>query len=169
MNGSTCMYAKFFAGYSNNYKFEEIELLISEHTYDGSYSVTMSLNDEIQFVFKHVKRKETLFDTTVSRMKSEAWYNVQCCEIFEGMKGLRIRKKKCVCKSIFVNSIMRKPVFRICETKAKNRETDQRLCFRYFLNPKFQASSFLLWLYSPVCAGPRRKPLRHVILMAWII
>ena len=23
----------------------------------------------------------------------------------------------------------------------------------YFLNPKFQASSHLLWLYSPVCVG----------------
>ena len=37
-----------------------------------------------------------------------------------------------------------------------NRESDQHLCFRYseskslsFLNPKFQASSCLLWLYSP--------------------
>ena len=28
----------------------------------------------------------------------------------------------------------------------------------YFLNPKFQASRHLLWLYSPVCVGPGRKP-----------
>ena len=28
----------------------------------------------------------------------------------------------------------------------------------YFLNPKFQASSFLLWLQSLVCVGPGRKP-----------
>ena len=28
----------------------------------------------------------------------------------------------------------------------------------YFLNPKFQASSHLLWLYSPVCVGPGRNP-----------
>ena len=27
-----------------------------------------------------------------------------------------------------------------------------------FLNPKFQASSHLLWLYSLVCVGPGRKP-----------
>ena len=27
-----------------------------------------------------------------------------------------------------------------------------------FLNLKFQASSLLLWLYSPVCAGPGHKP-----------
>ena len=27
----------------------------------------------------------------------------------------------------------------------------------YFLNPTFQASSHILWLYSPVCIGPGRK------------
>ena len=32
----------------------------------------------------------------------------------------------------------------------------------YFLNLKFQASSHLLWLYSPVCVGPGRKPRRPV-------
>ena len=32
----------------------------------------------------------------------------------------------------------------------------------YFLNPKFQASSHLLWLYSLVCIGPGRKPRRPV-------
>ena len=26
----------------------------------------------------------------------------------------------------------------------------------YFLYPKFQASSHLLWLYSPACVGPRK-------------
>ena len=31
-----------------------------------------------------------------------------------------------------------------------------------FLNPKFQASSHLLWLYSPVCIRPGRKPQRPV-------
>ena len=35
----------------------------------------------------------------------------------------------------------------------------QSLCF---LNPKFQVSSHLLWLYSLVCVGPRRKPRRPV-------
>ena len=46
-----------------------------------------------------------------------------------------------------------------------SREADQRLCFRYsdstiplLLNPKFQASSFFLCLYRPVCVGPVRKP-----------
>ena len=32
----------------------------------------------------------------------------------------------------------------------------------YFLNPKFQASSHLLWLCSSVCVGPTRKPRRPV-------
>ena len=32
----------------------------------------------------------------------------------------------------------------------------------YFLNPKFQVSSHLLWLYSLVCVGPGRKPRRPV-------
>ena len=57
---------------------------------------------------------------------------------------------------------MRKPDFCICLNKdadqlGGNREADQRLCFCYtdntiplvyILNPKFQASSHLLWLYS---------------------
>ena len=30
--------------------------------------------------------------------------------------------------------------------------------FLYFLNTKFQASSHLLWLHSPVCVRPGRKP-----------
>ena len=30
--------------------------------------------------------------------------------------------------------------------------------FLFFLNPKFQASSCLLWLYSPVCVRPVQKP-----------
>ena len=32
----------------------------------------------------------------------------------------------------------------------------------YYINPKFQAFSHLLWLYSPVCVGPGRKPRRPV-------
>ena len=35
----------------------------------------------------------------------------------------------------------------------------QSLCF---LNPKFQASNHLLWLYSQFCVGPGRKPRRRV-------
>ena len=32
----------------------------------------------------------------------------------------------------------------------------------YFLNPKFQASSLHLWMYSSVCVVPGRKPRRPV-------
>ena len=68
---------------------------------------------------------------------------------------------------------MRKPAFRICKNKdagqlRSNCAADQRLCFRYirivqsiyYLNPKFQAHSHLLWLFSPVCVEPGRKPRR---------
>ena len=34
----------------------------------------------------------------------------------------------------------------------------------FFLNPKFQASSHLVWLTSPVCVGPGRNPRRPVFL-----
>ena len=65
--------------------------------------------------------------------------------------------------------VMRKPAFCICENKdadqlRDNRTADQGLCFSYtvqslyLLNPKFQASSYLLWLYSPVCVRPGQKP-----------
>ena len=57
---------------------------------------------------------------------------------------------------------MRKFYFCICKNKGAdqvgdNRAADQCLYFAakivqsiYFLNPKFQASNDLLWLYSPV-------------------
>ena len=35
----------------------------------------------------------------------------------------------------------------------------------YYLNPKFQVSCYLLWLYSPVCVGSGRKPRRPVLLI----
>ena len=68
--------------------------------------------------------------------------------------------------------VIRKPAFCICE----NKDADQLrgklisafvfvtriLQSLYFLNPKFQAYSHLLWLYSPVCVGPGRKSRRPV-------
>ena len=65
---------------------------------------------------------------------------------------------------------MRKPAFCICENKDgdqlhSNCAADQRLYFAirieqslYYLSPKVQTSSYVLWLYSPVCVGPGRKP-----------
>ena len=61
----------------------------------------------------------------------------------------------------------------ICKNKGTvqlrdNHAADLRLCFSYieqslyFLNLKFQTSSHLLWLYSPSCVRPGRKPQRQV-------
>ena len=65
---------------------------------------------------------------------------------------------------------MRKPAFCICENKDANQlrgnlEADfaiQIVQSLYYLHPKFQASSHLVWLYRPVCVGPGRKPRRPV-------
>ena len=66
--------------------------------------------------------------------------------------------------------VMRKPAFCIY----KNKDADQLAVttqlisafvfttrivqFLYLLDPKFKACSHLLWLYSPVCVAPGRKP-----------
>ena len=70
---------------------------------------------------------------------------------------------------------MRKPAFCICEkTKtqislAVTAKLISAFVFAiqivkslFYLNPKFLASSHLLWLYCPVCVGPGRKPRRQV-------
>ena len=69
---------------------------------------------------------------------------------------------------------MRKPAFAYAKTKpqisfAVTAKLISAFAFAtrivqslYFLNPKFQASSHLLWLYSLVCIGPGRKPRRPV-------
>ena len=51
------------------------------------------------------------------------------------------------------------------DKQCDNRAVDQHFCFRYkdstislLLNPKFQASSHFLLLYSPVCVRPSCKP-----------
>ena len=67
-----------------------------------------------------------------------------------------------------MSRVMTKPVFCICEKKGTDqlhgyqlcgsRAADQRLCFHnidstipLLSKSKFQASSYLLWLCSPVC------------------
>ena len=74
--------------------------------------------------------------------------------------------------NFYLSLIMRKPDFCICVTMtqisfAVTAKLISAFVFAtrivkslYFLNPKFQASSHLLWLYSPVCVGPGRKPRR---------
>ena len=59
-----------------------------------------------------------------------------------------------------------KPALFICKNNGsdklcRNRAANQHLCF--FLNP---ASSYLLWLYSPVCVGPSQEPQRQVFSYA---
>ena len=68
--------------------------------------------------------------------------------------------------------VTRKPAFCICEKKTQISfaVTAKLISYfvlatrivqsLYFLHPKFQASSHLLWLYSPVFVGPGRKPRR---------
>ena len=74
----------------------------------------------------------------------------------------------------YLSLVMRKTAFCICETKmqiscAVTAQLISAFVFAiqivqslYLLNPKFQASSYLLWLYSLVCVGPGRKPRRPV-------
>ena len=66
--------------------------------------------------------------------------------------------------------VMRKPAFAFAKTKTQIScaVTAQMISafvfatwivqYLFFLNPKFPVSSHLLWLYSPVCVGPGRKP-----------
>ena len=66
-----------------------------------------------------------------------------------------------------LSRVMRKSTFCIGETKAQIRfaVTDQCLLFRYMdstiplSKTNFQASSYIMCLYSSVCVGPVRKPL----------
>ena len=66
---------------------------------------------------------------------------------------------------------MGKPTICICENKDTHISfavtaklinafvfATQIVQFLFFLNPKFQASSHLLWLYRPLCVRPVRKP-----------
>ena len=69
---------------------------------------------------------------------------------------------------------MRKPDFTYAKTKAQiscavTAQLISAFVFAtrivqslYLLNPKFQASSNLLWLYNPGCVGPGRNPRRPV-------
>ena len=69
---------------------------------------------------------------------------------------------------------MRKPAFAYAKTKAQISFAvtaklisafvfaTRKVKSLYLLNPKFQASNHLLWLYSPVCVGPGRQPRRPV-------
>ena len=76
----------------------------------------------------------------------------------------------------YLSLVMRKPAFGMCENKdadqisfAVTAKLISSFVFAirivqslFYLIPKFQASSHLLWLYSPICVGPGRKPRRPV-------
>ena len=72
---------------------------------------------------------------------------------------------------LHLSLVMRKLAFCICKNKDADQITQLISAFvfairivqsLYFLNPKFQDSSHLLCLCSPVCVGPGRKPRRPV-------
>ena len=75
---------------------------------------------------------------------------------------------------LLISSVTRKHVFANAETKNSSVVTMQLISVffptswivesLFFLNLKFQASSHLLWLYSPVCVGPGQKPRRQGFL-----
>ena len=74
----------------------------------------------------------------------------------------------------YLSLVMRKPAFAYAKTKtqiscAVTAQVISAFVFAirlvqslYSLNPKFQTSSHLLWLCSPVCVGPGRKPRKPV-------
>ena len=76
------------------------------------------------------------------------------------------------CCSNDMSLVMKKPFFAYAKTKTQISVTAKLISAfvfatrivqsLHFLNPKFQASSRLLWLCSPVCVGPGRKPRRPV-------
>ena len=74
----------------------------------------------------------------------------------------------------YVSRVMRKPAFAYAKTKTQISSAVTALLISAFVfatqivqffnypNMKFQVSSLLLWLYSPVCVGAGRKPRRPV-------
>ena len=67
--------------------------------------------------------------------------------------------------SLLMSRHMGKPTICICENKLVTAKLISAFVFAtrivhflFFLNPKFQASSLLLCLYSSVCVRPVRKP-----------
>ena len=74
----------------------------------------------------------------------------------------------------YLSLVVRKPFFAYAKTKtqisfAVTAKLISAFVFAtrmgqplFFLNRKFQASSYLLWLYSPICVGPGRKSRRPV-------
>ena len=70
---------------------------------------------------------------------------------------------------------MGKPAFCTCKNKGRDQmradsEADKCLSYaKLFLNRTFQASNYLLLLYSPVCVENGQKPRRQVFLLLALI
>ena len=77
-----------------------------------------------------------------------------------------------VCLFAFLSRIVKKPDLRYAKTKEQvTAKLISAFVFAtwivqslYLLNPKFQASRYLLWFGSPVCARPGLKSRRPVFL-----
>ena len=80
--------------------------------------------------------------------------------------------------SYYLSRVVRKPAFMHMQ-KQRCRSAAQLISASdfvirivqslYYLNPKFQASIHLLWLYRPVCVGLGRKPRRPVFFTTRLI
>ena len=96
-----------------------------------------------------------------------AWRPSWSCDL-EHLYKLSFPLPKEANKRYYMSHVMRKPAFCICENKDTDQLrsycisafvfTTQIVEFLFFLNLKFPAYNHLLWLYSPVCVGPIRKP-----------
>ena len=100
----------------------------------------------------------------------DAWKTAHCS--FSGIA--HIADKFFQKLSAVMSLVVRKPAFVYAKTKtqiscAVTAQLISAFVFAirivqslYYLNPKFKASSHLLWLYRPVFVGPGRKPRRSV-------
>ena len=101
-------------------------------------------------------------------------YNADQCNI-ENMydsKSFQMQSKYAL--QLHISLVMRKPAFCICQRKTQisfvvTTKLISAFVFAtwivqslFFLNPKFHASSCILWLCSPVCVGPGQKTRRPV-------
>ena len=85
------------------------------------------------------------------------------------MNKLVVKLKDCVFAQSNMSRVMGNPDLHICENKdADQLRATAKLISAfvfatrivqslYFLNLKFQASSYFLWLHSSACVGPGRK------------
>ena len=112
----------------------------------------------------NLKEDTNNLQTTISHLNKEIEFKRQEISKIKSDTAHQIRYS-----NTYLSRIVRKPDFCLRENKGadqlcSNCEADQCLCFCYtvqflfFLNPQFQASNLLLWLYRLVCVRPGRLP-----------